>query len=214
MIYWHVEEVGLILTSWHQCCDTFLPQMIPWTLTHFQRSLIFEWGLIIKFKTIFREPLSSGSVVALLPHVPQSPDRPFPHHQPPTPRHNHPFKGLEVLLLIFRFHQKIRSMIMIRSMFTKLMSNISSDDPRPPTSDTQLRFDRRSAIWLGLRRADEKPLWPDESVADLWVKYRWFETVTFASKISLLYMYLYWLHHILFVLPVLKLWVWLMFGKC
>ena len=65
---------------------------------------------VFQFKTIFREPLSSGSVVALLPHVPQSPDRPFPHHQPPTPQHNHPFKDLEVLLLIFRFHQKIRSM--------------------------------------------------------------------------------------------------------
>ena len=46
-----------------------------------------------------------------------------------------------------------------------------ADDPWSPARTTKLRLDRRSKIRSGWR--PEKPLWPHESVTDLWVKHRW-----------------------------------------
>ena len=184
MIYWHVEEVELILTSWHQCCDTFIPSDDPLDIdtfseefdlrmrSHHQIQNYLSWTIVFRFG---RGPSSTCSTIPRPTFSTSSTSNP-----PAQPSLQRPGSAAPHLQVSPEDQIHVQIMIMI----TKLMSNISSDDPRPPTSDTQLRFDRRSAIWLGLRRADEEPLWPDESVADLWVKYRWFETVTFASKIS------------------------------
>ena len=72
MIYWHVEEVELILTSWHQCCDTFIPSDDPLDIdtfseefdlrmrSHHQIQNYLSWTIVFRFG---RGPSSTCSTI-------------------------------------------------------------------------------------------------------------------------------------------------------
>ena len=147
--------------------------MTLWTLTPSQKNLIFEWGLIIIKSSL--SPSSSWSPLHQVWswsffHVFNDPTtNVFNNDRNFQPGSNTTLPS-EAGQCCSSSSGSIFNIICV-PFFIKLNVTLFADDSWSSGGTTQLRLDRRSKIRPG--RRTQKPLWPNESVTDLWVKYRW-----------------------------------------
>ena len=134
MIYWHVEEVELILTSWHQCCDTFIPSDDPLDIdtfseefdlrmrSHHQIQNYLSWTIVFRFG---RGPSSTCSTIPRPTFSTSSTSNP-----PAQPSLQRPGSAAPHLQVSPEDQIHVQIMIMIISM----IRSWSWSDPWSPTS--------------------------------------------------------------------------------